>query len=107
MALITDFSTLFTTVHLVKYTAQSSGTQGNQDISNFVIGLTKVQFTSDASFNSITKVTTGFNTYYKMQGYNPITQQYENWHSMGTPLLSPPSGHTLTNISVIYTWQDR
>lgn len=67
-------------------------------------------YVPDAQFltvNSITHLTTGFNTYYKMQGFNQATGQYEVWHSMGTPQILPPSGDPLINVQVISTWIDR
>jgi len=104
MPLITDQSTLFSFTNSVKYTGQTTGSFGNQDLTNIVLPNSYGQF---SIMNSLNKVTTLFNTYFKMEGYNPITQQYENWHSMGTALMNPPSGNALTNISVIATWQDR
>jgi len=103
MSTITDQSTIFSLTHLAGYTGQNSGSFGTQDFT----GLTNLPFILSDGINSIAKVTTGFNTYYKVQGYNPIIQQYENWHSMGTPLLTPPSGNPLVNISIISTWTDR
>ena len=70
-------------------------TVGNQSIINSV------------ALDITVHVSPGYNTYYKMQGWNPLTQRYEDWHSMGTPLLIPPSGHTLENISIIGSWVDR
>lgn len=110
MPLITVHSSIFNiVVQTSGYTAQVSNSFGNVDLD--LLSVTNESSISEsvsgAAFNSITKITTGFNTYYKMQGFNTSTQQYENWHSMGTPLLSPPSGNVLTNISVVHTWQDR
>jgi hypothetical protein len=107
MTLITDQSTLFSFSYLVGYTGQASGSFGNQDLTNIINSVTYVPVTSAALLNSIAKVTTTFNIYYKIQGYNTSTLQYENWHSMGTPLMVPPSGNTLVDISVIATWTDR
>ena len=63
--------------------------------------------TSFSTLNSVVKLQLNFNTYFKMEGYNPITAQYENWHCMGAPLLTPPSGNSLVNISVVTSWVDR
>lgn len=60
-----------------------------------------------AELNTVNKLQPIFKTYYKMQGYNPATQQYEDWHSENEPLMEPPSGNALLNISIIITWQDR
>jgi hypothetical protein len=106
MALITDLSTVYNLVYQAGYTGQNSGSFGNQDL-ELLSGIVNQPLVSSGAFNSIVNVTTGFNTYFKMEGFNPITNQYENWHSMGTALMDPPSGHALTNISVIASWQDR
>lgn len=103
MATITDRSTIFSLTYLAGYTGQTSGSSGTQDYAS----ATNLSFILLDGLNSIAKITTGFNTYYKMQGYNTSTLQYENWHSMGTPLMVPPSGNTLVDVSVIATWTDR
>jgi hypothetical protein len=67
-------------------------------------------YTPDAQFsavNTTSNLKTGFNTYYKMQGFNKATGQYEVWHSMNTPQILPPSGDPLVNVQVISTWIDR
>jgi hypothetical protein len=104
MALITDLSDVFSIVHLAGYTGQFSGTQNTLDMSAAV---GTVSFTSLGKANTTSNLTTKFNTYYKMQGFNPVTQIYENWHSMGTPLMTPPSGNALENVSIVFTWMDR
>ncbi len=40
-------------------------------------------------------------TYYKMQGWYATGSVYETWTSSGQPNLTPPSGHTLTDIAVV------
>lgn len=107
MALILDQSNIFNLTHLVGYTGQTSGSRNTSDLSSFFITTSVVPTPKIVQVDTTDNITTGFNTYYKMEGYNSATQQYENWHSMGTPLLSPPSGNALTNISIVYTWQDR
>jgi hypothetical protein len=106
MALITDFA-IFANIQYGGYTAQSTNSYGTSDLAGLFLGLVKIPFTENAEFDSTVPVTTGYNTYYKMQGWNPITQSYEDWHSMGTPLLDPPSGHVLENIGIIGSWIDR
>ncbi len=103
MALITDQSTLFSLTHSIDYHAQYSGSWGNQDF-------TAVNYTTNINIvtvNPIVGLTLGFNTYFKMTGYNAGTQQWENWHSMNSPLLTPPSGNSLDDISVVTSWIDR
>lgn len=78
-----------------------------QDFSNLLLSWNKLPFPSVAALNTTNKISTGFNTYYKMEGFNTNTNNYENWHSMGTPLLIPPSGNSLINISVVTSWIDR
>lgn len=108
MSVITDESTIFSFVQSVKYTAQNSGSQGSQDFSTAFTNLnTYVPVVNILDFNTTSLTNTLFNTYFKVQGYNPITKTYETWHCRGTPLLLPPSGHNLLNISVIATWTER
>lgn len=57
--------------------------------------------------NTTSNLTTGFNVYFKIQGFNPATGQYEVWHCRNTPELLPPSGDPLINISIVSTWTDR
>lgn len=67
-------------------------------------------YTPDAQFvpgNTTVNLTTGFNVYFKIQGYNPATGLYEVWHCRNVPQLLPPSGDPLINISIISTWTDR
>jgi hypothetical protein len=105
MAIAQDQSTVFSFIHFASYTGQSSGSFGSNDLTSAL--LNQIPTTKDGELNSTVNITFGFNTYYKMQGWNPITQRYEDWHSMGTPQLIPPSGHTLQNIGIIGTWTDR
>ena len=108
MATITDFSTIFSLTQLVKYTALNSGNQGSQDFTSmFIDGASFVPMAQSVDFNSTSRLTTGFNTYFKMQGYNPVTGTYETWHCRGTPLMLAPSGNNLLNISVIASWTER
>lgn len=108
MATITDESTIFGLTQLTKYTALNSGSQGSQDfIGVFVSSSAFVPMIQTVNYNVTVHLTTGFNTYFKMQGYNPLTGGYETWHCRGTPLLLPPSGHNLINVSVVGSWTDR
>ncbi len=59
------------------------------------------------SANTTSNLTTGFNVYFKMQGYNPATGTFETWHCRNTPQILPPSGDQLINISIVSTWIDR
>lgn len=108
MATITDESTIFSLVQLTKYTALNAGNQGSQDfISMFTDETGFVSMAQVVDFNSTSRLTTGFHTYFKVQGYNPLTGTYENWHCRDVPLLLPPSGHNLLNIAVVASWIDR
>lgn len=42
--------------------------------------------------------------YYKMRGYYTIGSVYETYIVTGSPSLTVPSGHVLTNIIVASTW---
>lgn len=108
MATITDESTIFALTQLTKYSALNSGSQGSQDfIGSFVSSSTFVPMIQTVYYNVTVPLTTGFNTYFKMQGYNPATGTYETWHCRGTPLMLAPSGHNLLNISVVASWTER
>ncbi len=108
MATITDESTVFLIAQLTKYAATNAGNQGSQDFTSSFIDVTGfVPMAELVAFNTTEPLTTGFNTYFKMQGYNPLTGTYETWHCRGTPLLLPPSGHNLVNISVVASWTER
>jgi hypothetical protein len=112
MALVTDESNLFNFIHGSFYTGQYSGSWGSQDLANNM-GNTNVAYTPTVyplAYNTnspLTLLTHGFNTYFKMQGFNNSTNTYEVWYSTTTPLLIPPSGHTLSSIEVVLTWIDR
>jgi len=106
MSTTTDLG-VFGNVLFKTWTGQYSGSQGIHDYqSNFVTTAynPSIQF---VAFNPTTRVTYGFNTYFKLQGFNTSTNRYEVWFSMGAPLLIPPSGHALSNIEVVLTWIDR
>lgn len=106
MALITEnFITGF--ILFTGYTGQSSSSQGSQDATSSFSGGNLLSSIKLTELDTTVNVSSGYNIYYKMQGYNPLTQKYEDWHSMGAPLLSPPSGHMLQNISIISSWEDR
>lgn len=42
--------------------------------------------------------------YYKMVGYYAIDAVYEVWIALNAPNSTPPSGHSLQNITVSSTW---
>lgn len=42
--------------------------------------------------------------YYKMMGYYSIGSVYEIWIALNAPNSTPPSGHSLQNITVTSTW---
>ena len=44
-------------------------------------------------------------TYYKMRGYYVAGSVYETWVVTEAPSITPPSGHTLSNVVIISTWQ--
>jgi hypothetical protein len=108
MPTITDESTIFLLTQLTTYTGLYSGSQGSQDfVGSFADQTGYVPISQIVEYDTVAPLTTTFNTYFKVQGYNPITRTYETWHCRGTPLLLPPSGHNLLNISVIATWTER
>jgi len=107
MSTITDQTTILNSIHFAGYTGQASSSWGEQDVTDFLVANDSIPFTSVADLNTTIHITTGFNYYYKMQGYNTSTQRYEVWHSMGAPLFDPPSGHSLENITLVASWIDR
>lgn len=42
--------------------------------------------------------------YYKMMGYYTIGAVFEIWIALNAPNSTPPSGHSLSNITVSSTW---
>ena len=108
MSTILDQNTLFNFVQKAPL-GQYSGSQGSQDFAgNF--STPSVVYASTAQITpyfSIAKLTHGFNTYFKMQGFNAAAGRYEVWFSTTQPLLVPPSGNALSNIEIILTWIDR
>jgi hypothetical protein len=42
--------------------------------------------------------------YYKMVGYYSVGSVYEVWITLNAPNSTPPSGHSLQNITVSSTW---
>jgi hypothetical protein len=104
MSTITDESTIFTLVHNEAYSGLNAGSQGTQDFSNIYISSPVAHV---ASINATVNLTTGFHTYFKLEGYNPVTQKIETWHCRDVPILLPPSGDPLLNVAIIGTWIDR
>lgn len=47
---------------------------------------------------------TGSTTYYLMRGYYLAGAVYETWVVTTTPGSTPPSGHVLTNVTIVATW---
>lgn len=109
MAIITDQSTLFGFVTTLPWLGQYSASTGSQDFaSTFATPQLAYEPASQlVEITSYVKLTHGFNTYFKMQGFNNATQRYEVWFSTGRPLLVPPSGNPLSQIEVVLTWTDR
>lgn len=107
MALILDQSSLFGFVNFASYTGQSTNSFGTSDIQISLSGTLSIPTALEGPMNTTALIKPGYNTYYKLQGWNPLTQKYEFWHSMNVPLTDPPSGNALQNISVIGTWKDR
>ena len=107
MALVTDFSTLFNFIEFETWNGQYSGSLGSEDFSGAFTNITYQPSVQAGTLNSTELVTTGFNTYYKMQGFNTATGRYEIWFSREKPLLIPPSGNPLSNIEIVLIWVDR
>ncbi len=107
MALISDQSNLFNTTQLLTWKGQYSGSQGTQDFSDIFTTIAYNPTVQLGTLNSTVLVTTGFNTYYKLQGYNSATGEYEVGYSVGRPNLIPPSSNLLSNIEIVLTWIDR
>lgn len=103
MSIVLDENTVFGNGHFEANTGLWSGSQGSTDF-----GTTPYVPTGHVvQINTTVNVTLGFNTYFKLQGFNPVTGLYEIWHCMNTPIFTPPSGDTLQNVSIIGTWTDR
>lgn len=47
----------------------------------------------------------GTTTYYKMRGYYSVGSVYETYVVTGAPSSTPPSGHVLTDVAIVATWQ--
>jgi hypothetical protein len=111
MSTITDENTLFGLITPKAWLGQYAGSAGLADFfTSFTsVNSTYVSTASVVNFNTSigSPLTHGFNTYFKMQGFNGITNQYEVWFSTGAPQLVPPSGHQLSNIEIVLTWIDR
>ena len=103
MSVVADENTLFGQIHFEANPGLFSGSQGNADFA----GTTYSSVMHTSFLNTTVKVSFGYNTYFKLQGFNPNTGQYEIWHCMNTPVFTPPSGDNLQNVSVISTWTDR
>lgn len=107
MAIATDQSNLFNFVQFIAWNGQYSGSHGVQNFDSTFSTITYNPTVKTEVFNSIELVTSGYNTYYKLQGYNTTTNEYEVWYSTGKPNLIPPSGNLLSNIEVVLAWVDR
>src|SRR5574338_534309 len=108
MALITDENNIFNLITPIFYKGQYSGSWGSQDFSG-AFASPSVNYAATSQiipFSTNGGLTTGFNTYFKMQGYNQSTSRYEVWFSKTKPLLIPPSGNRLLNIEIVLTWID-
>lgn len=102
MSTVTDNNNLFNFATFTKL-GQYAASTGTQDTSGAITAPT----TAMVAFISYAPLTHGFNTYYKMQGFNSSTGKYEVWFSTNKPLLIPPSGNTLSNIEIVLSWIDR
>jgi hypothetical protein len=102
MSIVLDTG-LFGQVHFEIQTGLSSGSQGYLDMATSPY----VNVIHLVPLNTWSQLKPGYNTYYKLQGYNAATGVYEFWHCMNTPILTPPSGDTLLNVSIVATWTDR
>lgn len=102
MATVTDQSAILGLVHIV-----NNGTITTTFGVELFVGSAYINPTQYIQTNSTVKLRKPVNIYYKMMGYNPITEEYETWHSMLEPLMVPPSGNALENIGIIHTWKDR
>jgi len=107
MALVTDQSSIFNLVSFLSWKGQYSGSHGTQAFDSAFFTTAYVPTVSTEELNSTQLVTTGFNTYYKLQGYNTNTNEYEIWYSVGKPNLIPPTGNLLSNIEIVLIWVDR
>ena len=45
-----------------------------------------------------------YTQYFKMRGFNTISEQYEIWTSANFSNLNPPSGNPLTDIVIVSVW---
>lgn len=109
MSTVTDESAFFNFISFLPWPGRTMASQGTQDFAPNFTTTTVVYapVVSAVEIYSTNSLTHGFNTYYKMQGFNTATSRYEVWFSVGAPLLTPPSGHTLSNIEIVLTWIDR
>lgn len=107
MALVTDQNSIFDLVEFITWKGQYSGSYGIEDFDAAFFTTFYNPTVQTEELNSTELVTTGFNTYYKLQGYNTATGRYEVWYSVGRPNLIPPSGNLLSNIEIVLIWVDR
>lgn len=105
MALVQEISVL-DYLHLTSYYGTFAGSQGVTDTSSSLVEA-NVSFINSVPVDTTANVKPTYNTYYRMQGYNPLTGKYEDWHSMNEPLMSPPSGHALLDVTIVTSWIDR
>lgn len=106
MATVTEIP-LLDFLHFVGYSGIYAGSQGVSDSATSALNPTNVSVINLVALDTTANVSNLFNKYYKMQGFNPSTQQYETWHCMNEPLLDPPSGNVLENVSIVSYWEDR
>ncbi len=112
MALITDQSNLFNFISSTFYRSQYSASWGSEDMAESFAG-PDIDYSPTSyplAYNTNAPeilLTHGFNTYFKMQGFNVGTGTYEVWYSTNKPLLIPPSGNALSQIEIVLTWIDR
>lgn len=106
MSIALDLFNFSNGLHFGNYTSQGQSF-GSNDLLDLFTNTLAIPSAKQGELNTTINVSFGYNIYYKMQGYNPITQVYEDWHSMGEPLIDPPSGNALENVSIVYSWIDR
>src|SRR5574338_346132 len=69
------------TIFSASYSGTYSGSQGISNLSS-IFTENNDSFIKAVALDTTVNVSSGYNTYYKMQGWNPVTQKYEDWHSM-------------------------
>lgn len=95
------------TIKIGNYSSQSAGSSGVLDLSASLTSSNAIPLETLGKVNTTFNTTKPLNTYYKIEGFNEITQSFETWHCQNVIQIVPPSGNILVNVSVIAIWQDR